>query len=247
MPTKLLSLLLPAAACSIAPSHAAHRNEGFTVPVAGIRAVDCASHNGAIVVRGDGTDIAVAVELTAYGDSQEAAEEQLRALRVEQRVTDGVLVLHGSAVEAPTWGPSPSFAFTLSVPRELALTLTSHNGRIEVDDVAGDVALCTHNGKVEARLASRNIDIEAHNGDIELTAEGVDAVSGRAMSHNGAVEVAVGPQVSCHLVAHSDHGRVAVDGAPRTSRRTRDHVEADYGDGKGRLEIATHNGAVRVH
>ncbi|MCA8963772.1 MAG: DUF4097 family beta strand repeat protein [Planctomycetes bacterium] len=244
---RLLPLLVLLPACSV-PTYEASRTVDFTVPAAGIAALSCTSHNGAIVVVGENgrQEFAVRVEITARGNTQAEADDNLAQLDVDRATSDGVLRLVGKVPEELPGSCSPVFAFTVTVPRDCGLELETHNGSIEVKDTKGRVSLQTHNGKVVADVTSTDLDVVTHNGSISLTANGDAPINGRVESHNGSVNVKLPPGNGTKVSARSGNGSVNVKGAARVDGKGENSAEVSYGEGNGKLSVSTHNGAVWV-
>lgn len=242
-----LLFLLPTA-CTIHPSHEARRVVDFTVPAAGIEALRCTSHNGAIVVIGASgrSDYAVRVEITAHGNSQEEADANLAQLDVDRTTREGVLTLAGKVPDGMPMVCSPGFAFTVTAPQDCRLALETHNGSIEVKGTKGRVDLQTHNGEVVADVTTGQVDVVTHNGSISLTVSGNEPVNGKVESHNGSVTVQLPQGSGTNVVASSDNGKVDVGGHARVTGEGKSRVEASYGEGNGKLSVSTHNGAVSV-
>jgi DUF4097 and DUF4098 domain-containing protein YvlB len=72
-------------------------------------------------------------------------------------------------------------------------------------------------------------------------------VSGTITTHNGAVTLALPDGAGAMVDASTHNGSIEVQGAARTvARRSRNSVEASYGDGQGKLTVTTHNGGVSL-
>lgn len=247
----LPALLIPAAccinACAFTPSHKATRTVEFTIPAAGLRGLDCTSHNGAIRVQGVESDAyAVSVEITAYGDTEAEAQANLALLDVAKEQVDGTLRLAG--IKKPEWPSqfSPGFAFTVSMPRAAQAKLTTHNGAVSVGGLAGKVTALTHNGSIKLDAPTTQFVLETHNGGIELATSATGPIHGTLTTHNGGIEVAIGEGGSAQVIARTQNGSVGSDGAAKFERKSRNQGVATYGAGEGKIEAVTHNGSVRV-
>jgi hypothetical protein len=166
--------------------------------------------------------------------------------RVARETVDGMLHLHGKHPKDPPDNSSPSFAFTVKVPERCLLALSTHNGAIDVRGTIGDATLATHNGGVVADVTSAKLQVETHNGRVELTARGSEAVSGSIASHNGSVTLALPDGAGAKVEASTHNGGIEVGGAARTLARSKNRLEASYGDGQGSLTVTTHNGGVQL-
>ncbi len=127
-----------------------------------------------------------------------------------------------------------------------AVQVVSHNGAIVVDTAQGSLVAETHNGRITATYAGNEVRLLTHNGSITANLSACGRVSGDLTTHNGRVEVIVGPNTSTRLSARSDGGGLSVhaplDGAQVSGRE----VVGNIGAGEGRLEVTTHNGRVTI-
>lgn len=247
LPVLFLSAACCLHACGVYPQFEASRTVEFTVPADDLQRVQCTSHNGRIEITGaDVTTVGVRVVLTARGHTAEEAEANLQFLDVAKATKDGVLALNGTkSPEAPSH-LSPGFAFTLSVPKALAVSLTTHNGRVEATDLTGEFGAVTHNGRIQADVASKLLNLETHNGAIEVTSRATGAVAGQLVTHNGSVTLAMAEGASATVSARTHNGSVGSDGPAKYTKNSRSNGVAVYGAGDGKLTVTTHNGGVRL-
>jgi DUF4097 and DUF4098 domain-containing protein YvlB len=247
LPVLFLSAACCLHACGVYPQFEANRTVEFTLPADQLQRVQCTSHNGRIEITGaDVTTVAVRVVLTARGHTAQEAEENLRFLDVAKTTKEGVLSLSGTkAPEAPSH-LSPGFAFTLTVPKALAVSLTTHNGRVEAKDLTGEFGAITHNGRIQADVASKLLNLETHNGAIEVTSRASGTVDGQLVTHNGSVTLALAEGASTTVSARTHNGSVSNDGAAQNTKNSRSNGVARYGAGDGKLSVTTHNGGVRL-
>lgn len=242
-----LLLFLPAACSSHLP-YVASRTVEFTLPAAGVDSLQCTSHNGAILVTGaaDCSEVKVRVDLSVRGATQAEADDNLTQLEVVRGVDAGTVKLAGKAPDKLSNNHSPSFAFTVTVPRDCKLALQAHNGAIEARGTRGNVALVTHNGRVVADVETTAVKVVTHNGAIDLTARGNEPIAGQVETHNGSVRLALAEGASSTVRAQTHNGGIDVADGIRADRRGRTAVDATYGNGEGKLEVSTHNGGVSL-
>jgi hypothetical protein len=243
----LCSLFLLGACCAY-PSHSATRTVDLTLPAAGLVALQCTSHNGDIEVLGNpaATEVRLHAELSARGHSEAEADDNLRQMRVAHEFVDGKLRIAGEHPEGMFWNFSPSFAFRLEVPAQVAVTLTSHNGGLKVRGTRGEQRLETHNGGVDAEVDARQMRVETHNGRIALDVRTQGPVDGTILSHNGGVDVRLAEGASTTLTASTHNGDITPPERMQDARMTERSLRARIGDGTGALSVTTHNGDVRI-
>jgi DUF4097 and DUF4098 domain-containing protein YvlB len=110
-----------------------------------------------------------------------------------------------------------------------ALSISTHNGGIEVSGLAGALELDTHNGNARVQFASLTGEssVETHNGDVELVMPAASRFNLQTSAHNGRV--------------HSDFSVTT-----RNIGRRRDNVDGTVNGGGPALRLSTHNGNFRL-
>jgi hypothetical protein len=239
-------LLFALTACNV-PAFVAQRQRELREPATGLLSLSCRTDNGGIEVRGvAGADaIAIRVVMQARGDSRAEADANVAKLDVAVERHGAELALRGVWPDELDEDCSPSFAFTIEVPPELALQLVSHNGGLRAFDVSGDLHAGTHNGRIEARTGAGTVDLESHNGPIELQLDGTGPVRGHVRSHNGAVAVDLGGRAA-EVLASTHNGTIAVARPEVETDRSDNSVLLRVGGGGSELQLITHNGDVTV-
>jgi hypothetical protein len=119
----------------------------------------------------------------------------------------------------------PSVAYDVSVPREVALTVTTRDGSIAVSNIQGDVALDSGDGSIKVERVEGELKVHTGDGSIQIA----DVTGGAAIeSGDGSIHV---------------QGRVDA-----LSARTRDGsvvIEADEGSVVGAdWDITTGDGSI---
>jgi hypothetical protein len=194
------------------------------------------------------TEVAIQAQLSARGFSQQEAEQNVDRLEVAVVRDGAVLAIRGRPPEDFDWRFAPSFAFTITVPPELAAELSSHNGDVTVRGLDGAVAAATHNGTVTATTGAPRVQLESHNGDIDVELTGAGPVTGSITTHNGSVSVALG-QRAARVEADSHNGSLHAERAFRQVVARQHSLRFVAGDGAaadGTLTVVTHNGSVRI-
>lgn len=248
MRTYLLLLPCALAAGCIFPQYKAEKTLEFTLPIAGLTKLRCESHNGDITITGDATatTIALRADLSVRGHSQAEADANLHLLEVVREQIGDTLRIHGKYPAAELTNRSPGFRFTMTVPPDLAVQLTSHNGDVAAVGMSGSTAIETHNGDVKGSLATNHVVATTHNGDVELKLSGEGPLDGELRSHNGDIEVVVDERLGTRLEASTHNGRVTPPARVQDASFGKRRLTCRLGDGKGKLVIDTHNGDVVI-
>lgn len=234
----------------------------------GLAALDVKTHNGEIEFAGQpaGGAVTVTARKKAGGPTVEEAREALAAVEIvaERNGGEQKLAWRWKGVKKSRW--SGEVAFTIKAPGNLRLDAETENGAVTVNGVVGDVrietdngkvivdsrdgklAATSHNGAITATYAGPSISLESHNGEIKTDLRQSGPVRGEIVTHNGAIELAVGNGTAADLVASTDNGSVSNQGGVvvTSSSSSRTRLEGKIGAGGGKLELTTHNGAINI-
>jgi hypothetical protein len=149
--------------------------------VAGIPDVTLKTFDGAIEVRAwDRAEVVVDVETRASDKSvldeiQVAAEQSGNSITVEARAPKGERNVVNIGVHV-----SPSARFIASVPREANVKITSGDGSLRIERVAGRVEMETGDGSIRGTDLSGEVRVHTSDGSVTL-----DGVNGRAAVETG--------------------------------------------------------------
>jgi len=240
--------------------------ETFVIPAEGIQRVQVRTQNGRITYRGR-EDAGGALHVTAqtFGGAPNMMSARVAARHIE--------VTHETICEVVQLGWqwrdrgfnwwAGRVHFTIEGPAEMDVTAASHNGGIEVLDVRGKADLQTLNGAIRAVSAGPELFADTRNGGIDATYSGPRlvletsngqintnvtncALSGRAISRNGAIDVRVGADTHATLEGSTGNGRIEVAGPLSIVRQKRQRLTATIGDGGEVFDVRTSNGSIRV-
>jgi hypothetical protein len=215
--------------------------EHATFDATDITALDLHTDNGTIEIVGDDVD-----EITLEAEISHG----LRPTTHRTAVEGDTLVVRSDCHFAMSYWCSTSYR--LVVPRDLAVTASSNNGRVTVIDLTGTVDVDSDNGRLELIRLTGPVEATSDNGRVEgsgLRSTSVTATTSNgsvsltfaaaprtvvARTHNGSVEVVL-PEgdASYRVETDTDHG--SIDAAVRTDPASDRTVVA-----------STHNGSVRV-
>lgn len=124
-----------------------------------------------------------------------------------------------------------------------ALTLLGVRGRMDVISASGDVAIRDPGGDIKVNCA---------NGDLSVLGLGSARVAGKESprvflaSSSGDVEVLLLPGASFHLDLSTDLGTLQLRLPLAVEDVSRRHVAGRLADGKGRLQVVTATGDIRI-
>jgi hypothetical protein len=233
-----------------------------------LKALEVRTHNGAISFDGQGAGNGAAhvtVTKKAGGRSHADAERALEAVEVYLRPAGGGVHRLGwrwKGVRQPDWGAEVAFAIT--APGNLRLAVETHNGGIGVKGLVGDARLITHNGQitvesaegtldarthngaVTAAYVGRDVTLRSHNGPIVADLDRCETLNGDISTHNGDVEIVVSEGTSGTLSCATHRGTIQCDVPVDELKASRSKLTGRIGSGEGKLDVATHNGGIKI-
>ncbi len=172
-------------------------------------------------------------------------------------------------IDKPTTKNNESVSVSLDVklPKQVALSLFTHNGSVVVSGTAGPIDATTHNGKVEAIGIEGDVELETHNGQVVCS----DFIgNAHLLTHNGGVNLSYldnAPSV-CKVHAETHNGSITFKAPPAFSasafisthngsihtdlpvlavgKLSKNKITGKIGSGEGKLHLKTHNGSIRI-
>lgn len=142
--------------------------------------------NGTIQITTDsGSTVQASVTKRGSGNSQAAAQEDLKSIQVSMTQEGNTIRIIARRVsQRATFGNSGASA-DVKVPRGASLELRSSNGKIVVTGPTGDVTANTSNGRIEVDGSTGRLKLDTSNGNIEIKAENTIV---NARTSNGTME-----------------------------------------------------------
>lgn len=162
----------------------------------GASAMEVRTYNGFVAFAGDKeAKPSVTATIKGGGKDEENAVAALEAIEVFVE-RDGEIIKIGwrwSEDQKSNW--KSQVAFDVVALPGVNLDVETHNGRVTVSGVEGDVKTVTYNGEMRVTDVSGQVESETHNGIIVIKSAGGDV---RAVTHNGGIEVeSGGSQLHC--------------------------------------------------
>jgi hypothetical protein len=186
--------------------------------------------NGDITITGNhgAGGMTVAGERRVESESQADADEKLRQLEVQVlEMADEVLV--ETSQPDNTGGRNYVVDYIVTVPTNTEAFVENINGNVSVMDITGSTTVHLVNGQIDGRLTlppDGFIDLMATNGTIDLAIPRNTSASFSATLSNGSIEIE----------------NLALQGETRTPNS----LQGILGDGRGRIELLTVNGNIRI-
>jgi len=214
----------------------------LTLAATGALSVDAGPNGGVAVIGEQRRDLQVRARVQAWGSDDAEAE------RIASEVTirsDGTLRASGPDQRGRSgW----SVSYELLAPREIDLSLKTHNGGISVTDVRGELTLEALNGGISIEGVAGNVHGRTTNGGVTATLRG-DAWEGEGLdlrTTNGGVRIRVPDDYSARLETRTVNGGIDIDFPVTVTGRIGKEISTTLGDGGALVRAETTNGHVRV-
>lgn len=218
-----------------------------TYPITPTGQIEVINTNGLVeIIATDGAQVEVRAERMARANTDEAAQELLKAVQIKEDVGPDRVRLETAEPRGSGFGRSGQVKYHIKVPAGVSVHVRNTNGQIRVEGVRGSVRAETTNGGVRGRDLSGAVEASTTNGGVdielnELAAEGVTATT-----TNGGVELSVPENVKADIKATCVHGGVSVSGLTVDGETRRNLVQGTVNGGGPRIALSTTNGGVRV-
>ena len=205
--------------------------------------------NGGISVKGwDRNETLVRYRIQTYAQTQ--AEADSLASQIQVTTAGGQIRAEGPQQEnmADRDGSNWSVSYEIFVPRQMDLTLRTHNGGISISDVRGRINFDALNGGVSLRRLGGNITGQTVNGglSIELTGSNWDGEGLNVKTTNGGLSLSVPDNYSAHLETGTVNGSISVNPSIAQVERGAKELSVNLGAGGTNLRIYTTNGGVSI-
>ena len=212
--------------------------------------------NGSITISGwDQPQVRIHAIKTVRGTG-EAAEQAMKALRVEVRQTDRAIDIDTIYPKKGDLGVfdfllgkdvNAAVKYEISVPRSMNVSADTVNGGIRISDISGELELDTTNGRIEVANCSGAVDASTTNGGIEV--ELVSVLSGKDMrfeTTNGRITLAVPANLAADINASTTNGSVRSDLPLTMDRSTRTSIRGTLNGGGADIRLRTTNGGIDI-
>ncbi len=144
--------------------------------------------------------------------------------------------------------PNLTVNFTLRVPEEADLEIRTVNGRIDIDDITGQINSKTTNGNIDITGSSGTVTCRTVNGSISVVLEEVsrfDEMSFKTV--NGGIRLAVPSSLRANLEAGTVNGSIQTDLALEVKGKlSRRSLKGRINGGGGYIILKTVNGGITL-
>lgn len=207
---------------------------------------------GAITITGgEGSEIVVTANKTAWGPSKEQAEADLEALKVTIMQDGNTVTVKVEQPEEITFAAGrflpDSVDFTIRVPGETAVTAYTESGEVKLSGAQGAADLQTSFGAVEATDVTGDLKISTSSG--EITAQHIRAGKASVSLHSDFGNIELTRAEAQDVTVGADSGTLTLREVAASGVVTLDagfgRISFDTGEAKS-LSVTTQSGAVEL-
>ena len=215
----------------------------FSMSAGDLSRVD-ASPNGGIYVTGwDRNEIRVLAKVQGNARSDDIAQELVDEVRIA--TSGSTLEARGPRTERrESW----SVSYRISVPHSYDLSLSTTNGGISIEEVAGNLDFNTTNGGVTLVGVSGDVRGRTTNGGLKIELTGTEW-SGPGLdvrTTNGGVKLAIPEGYNALLESGTTNGGLSVDFPITVTGRIDRRLRTELGQGGAPIKVTTTNGGVSI-
>ena len=142
-----------------------------------------------------------------------------------------------------------SVEYTLTVPRQARLDeIKLVNGRLDVQDVAGEVRASCVNGRIQARNLQGPVELDTVNGELEASVSQLTSSRLKLSSVNGALRVTLPSDAKADIQASTISGHISDDfGLPvKRHQYVGQSLHSELGGGGAEVRLSNVNGTIEI-
>lgn len=139
--------------------------------------------------------------------------------------------------------------YTITIPRNAHLDeVKLVNGRLDIQDVAGEVRASCVNGRIQAHNLRGPVSLETVNGELEATVDQLPSSTLKLSSVNGRLRVTLPSDAKAELKASTISGNITNDfGLPVTRHQYVGHsLHGELGGGGTLVKLSNVNGTIEI-
>ena len=138
--------------------------------------------------------------------------------------------------------------FTVQLPRNIAIDVSTVNGGLDIDGVSAPVEAATVNGRIAVSTSTGPVQATTVNGSIEANMQTLTSGDVRLTTVNGSVTAGLPLQLNANIDAETVNGRVETDFPVKiVGKISPRHLRGTIGSGGATLKLVTVNGSITLH
>lgn len=214
--------------------------------------IEIGNINGRIDVRpGEGNAVEVVARKIARGATREAARDALGRIEIKEESSPSLVKIDTKLQRGNGGlfgGGSLQVEYALRVPQNRDLRVSTVNGGVEIEGVAGRVSAEATNGGIRARDISGQIEATTTNGGVEVDLAKMPEGGVKLECTNGGIKLRLPSDARASITARVTNGGIETSGltietaGDKTSRR----LDGRMNGGGPRIELEGTNGGIRI-
>lgn len=243
------------------PSITEELNQSFDVETPARLVVE--QSNGVIRIVG-GAEGTVEVRATKRASGPRATE-LLQSIQVETRQEGNTVRVSTRQAPGFTGIGNRSVDYEIRVPGQTEVEVSSANGEVSIEGVAGRISAVTHNGRIGVSGAQGQLEVRTSNGAIDIRDARVSQLTARTdngaidfagslgdggdsqvETSNGRIRVVLSPEDRLRIDASSGNGSIDSSLSLENESKTRRSLSGLLNGGGPVLTLKTNNGSITL-
>ena len=248
-------LLVASAACDIALSEqrekeTAEWRKTYELQPGG--RLEIGNVNGKIDVQpGQGNTVEVVAEKIAHGASKEAAAEALKRIEIKEEASPTLVKIETKLQRGDGGlfsGGNLQVQYTVRVPANLEVHVSTVNGGVEITGVQGRVTAEATNGGIRGRDLAGAIEASTTNGGVEIELSKVAEGGVKLETTNGGIRLRLPADAKASISARIVNGGIDTEGLAieSTGEHTKRRLEGQLNGGGPRIQLEGTNGGIQI-
>jgi DUF4097 and DUF4098 domain-containing protein YvlB len=186
--------------------------------------------------------VLVRARVEAWADTRAEAEDVVNAVRIET----GRSRVNATGPDGRRQGWSVSYH--IFVPRRTNLSLETHNGGIQIENVKGQMRMEALNGGIRLARVAGDVRGSTTNGGLHIDLDGQrwDGAGLDVRTTNGGVRLMVPSNFAAHIETGTVNGGMDVDFPVTVQGRIGGSLSFDVNGGGPTIRAVTTNGGVKI-
>ena len=223
--------------------HCETRDLTMPAPASGQALTVNGGNNGSITVRAwAGSDVRVRAQVQTWGKGSTIDKLQEQAKAIKINTSNNTLKAESSGDD--DW----SVSYEVLVPQKTALSLTTHNGGIHIENVQSSIAFEAQNGGITLKGVGGDVRGKTQNGGVNVALTGAQW-EGKGLdivTTNGGITWRIPEAYSAQLTTSTVRGNVSTDFPMTVQGRIGRELNMKLGKGGAPVSVVTTNGGVSV-
>ena len=248
-------LLAASAACDIAMSEQREKETAEWRKTYELQAggrLEIGNVNGKIDVRaGVGNTVEVVAQKIAHGPSKEAAKEALERIEIKEEASASLVKIETKLQRGSGGmfsGGNLQVQYTVTVPANLEVHVSTVNGGVEVTGVNGRVVAEATNGGIRGRDIGGALEASTTNGGVDIDLTKVPEGGVKAETTNGGIKLRLPADAKASISARIVNGGIDTEGLSLQSsgENSKRRLDGQLNGGGPRIQLEGTNGGIQI-